>query len=91
MVLHAEDGEFAVAETFDGAIVEIDVADFEVGREGVGIDRKTVVLAGDVDFAGAEVFDGLVAAAMAEFEFEGVAAEGVGKHLVAEADGESWF
>ena len=78
----------AVAHAFDGAVVEVDVGDLDVGGEAGGIDGEAVVLAGDGDLAGAEVFDGLGAAAVAEFEFEGFAAEGVAEDLVAEADGE---
>ena len=59
--------------------------------QGVGIDGETVVLRGDGDAAVAQVLDGLVAAAVAEFELEGLAADGVAEDLVAEADGEDGF
>ena len=91
VVLDGEDGGVAVAEAFDGLVVEIDVGDLDVGGEGIGVDGEAVVLAGDGDLAGAEVFDGLVAAAVAEGEFEGFSAEGVAEDLVAEADGEDGF
>ena len=83
VVLDGEDWGVAVAEAFDGLVVEIDVGDLDVGWEGVGVDGEAVVLAGDGDLAGAEVFDGLVAAAVAEGEFEGFSAEGVAEDLVA--------
>ncbi len=53
-----------------------------------GIHGETVVLRGDGDLAGGEVLDGLIAAVMAEFEFEGLPAKGVAEDLVAEADAE---
>jgi len=91
VVLDGEDRGVAVAEAFDGLVIEIDVGDLDVGGEGVGVDGEAVVLAGDGDRAGAEVFDGLVAAAVAEGEFKGFSAEGVAEDLVAEADGEDGF
>ena len=56
--------------------------------ERVGIDGEAVVLRGDLDAAGAEVFDRMVAAAVAELELVGLAAEGQAEELVAEADAE---
>ena len=40
-----------------------------------GVNRKAVVVGGDLDLAGRQVLDRLVAAAMAEFQFVGFAAE----------------
>jgi hypothetical protein len=59
------------------------------GGQRVGIDGEAVVLGGDGDSSGAQVLDRLVAAAVAELELEGFAAEGVGEELVAEADAEN--
>jgi hypothetical protein len=47
-----------------------------------------VVLGRDRDLAGLDVLDRLVAAPVAEFELEGRAAQGMGDHLVPEADAE---
>jgi len=78
-----------MAQTFAGVVVEIDLGGLGLGGgEGSGIDRKAVVLRGDADLAGGEVFHGLVAAAMAELQFEGLSAEGVAEDLVAETDAE---
>src|SRR5439155_10241980 len=52
------------------------------------LDGEAVVLAGDFDSAGVEVFDGLVAAAVAEFQFKSFSADGAAEELVAEADAE---
>ena len=76
----------AVAHAFDGVVVEVDVGHLDFRRKRVGIDGESVVLRGDRDFSGAQVLDRLVAAAVAEFQLKGGAAEGVGEDLVAEAD-----
>jgi hypothetical protein len=91
VVLNAEGLVLAVAQAGDRAVVEIDVGDLDIGREGGGIDRVAVVLRGNGDSSSAEVFDGLVRAAMAEFEFEGFSTEGASEDLVAEADAEKRF
>ena len=61
------------------------------GGSESAIDGEAVVLRGDGDLAGAQVLDRLVAAAVAELELEGLAAERVAEHLVAEADAEDRF
>ena len=77
MVLNAENGGFAVPHAFDGAIIEIDVSDLHIGREAGGIDRETMILTGDTNLATAQIFNRLIAAAMAKFEFEGLSTIGV--------------
>ena len=91
VVLDAEDRVGFVAHAFDRLVVEVDVGDFDFGRERIGVDREAVVLRSDGNLSGAEVLDRLVAAAVAEFQFEGAAAVGVGEELVAEADAEDRF
>ncbi len=89
VILDREDGEFGVAEAFDGAVVEVELGDFGAAFfEGLRVGGEAVVLRGDGDFAGLQIFHGLVAAAVAELELEGGAAHGVREHLVAEADAE---
>ena len=56
--------------------------------EARGIGGETVILGGDGNFAGLQILYGLVAAAMAKLEFKRRAANGVGEHLMAEADAE---
>ena len=80
-----------MAHAFDRLVVEVDVGDFDFGRERIGIDGEAVVLRSDGNLSGAEVLDRLVAAAVAELQFEGAAAVGVREELVAEADAEDWF
>jgi len=90
VVLDAEDWELDVAQAFDGVVVEVNLSDLgAVFLEAGGVGGETVVLGGDGDFSGLEVFHRLVAAAVAEFEFKGRTAEGVREHLVAEADAEN--
>ena len=76
MVLHAEGGALRRGDALDGAVVEVDVGDLGVG-EAVVLDGEAVVLGGDLDAAGAQVLDRLVAAAVAEFQLEGFPAEGM--------------
>ena len=78
-----------MAHAFDGAVVEVDVGDFHVRRQRVRVHGEPVVLGGDGDPSGAEVLDRLVAAAVAEFQLEGGATEGVAEDLVAQADAEN--
>ena len=91
MILNAEDRFVPVAHAFDGAVVEIDMGDLDVGGQGGGIDGEAVVLGGDGHFATAKVLHRLVAAAMAEFELEGLSAECVPENLVTEANGKDGF
>ena len=88
VVLDGEDGIPRGADAFDGMVVEVKVGDFDVGGEAVGVNGEAVVLAGDGDGAVAEVFDGVVPAAVAELELVGLSAEGVGEDLGAETDAE---
>jgi len=68
MVLHAEERQCFVPESFDGLIVEIHMRyDGAVFFETFAIHRESVVLAGDFDPAGVEILNGLISTAMAEF------------------------
>ena len=53
-----------------------------------GFEGVAVILAGDVDFSGRQIFDRMVGAAMAEFEFIGFAAERLPQQLMAQTDAE---
>lgn len=89
MILHRKNRELFVAEAFDSVVVEIDLGDHRASFfEAVWIRREAVVLRGDGNSAGFEIFDWLVAAAMTELEFEGRAAERVTEHLMSETDPE---
>src|SRR5207244_13377093 len=89
MELNGEEWAFPVSHALDRAVVQIPVRHLELRTwEGVAIDREAVVLRRDVDAPRAEVFDGLVPAAVPEFQFERRPTEGEGQQLVAEADPE---
>ena len=92
MILDGEDGFGGVPETFEGSIVEVDVGGLATaGLEGRGIDREAMILRSDFDFSSARVLDGLVAAAMAKFEFVGFCTEGKTEKLMPKADTEDGF
>ena len=88
MVLHAEDRQALVPQALERLIVEVDVAQLDVGWKTGGIDREAMILGGDLDLAGGLVTDRMVGAAVAELELEGLAAEGLAEDLVPEADAE---
>ena len=89
VVLDAENGELGVAEALDGVVVEIDLGDLGAGFfERLRIGGEAVVLRGDGDLAGFEILYWLIAATVAELEFERRAAEGVREHLVTQANPE---
>ena len=76
MILDGEDRQFTVTHPFDGAVVQIEVRDLNLGWQAVGIDCKAVILGGDFHLLRRQVHDWLIAAAMAELEFVGLAPEG---------------
>ena len=88
MILDAENRMLLVTDTFDGFVVEIDMSHFDVVGQIAAVDGKSVILRCDRDFTGAEVFDWLVSATVAEFEFVSRAAKDVPEDLVSEADAE---
>ena len=79
-----------MAQALDGVVVEVDVTDLYFLRQRVGIDRVAVVLSGDMHEACLQVLDGVVSAAMTEFELERAAAYCAPDDLIAEADAEDW-
>ena len=76
VILHAENRQFAMAHAFDRAVIQIDMRHFDLGRERIRIDRKSVILRRDRHSSGFQIFNRLVAAAMSEFQFVRFAAEG---------------
>ena len=67
MILNREDRQRLVPQAGDGVVVEVDMRNFDICGQAGGIDREAVVVGGDLDLAGREVFDRLVAAAVAKF------------------------
>lgn len=90
MVLDAEDWMGAVAQSGDGLVVEIEVGNFDFGRERIGSDGKAMVLGGDADFPALQILDRLIGSAMTELELEGATSKGEGDDLMTETDAEDW-
>ena len=88
MILHSEDRQPLVPQSFQSLIVQVDVTRLDVGGQSRRIDGKTVVLSRDLDFAGLLVADRVVGAAMAELELEGLGAKRLSQELVAQANPE---
>ena len=89
VVLHAEERQGAVAQAFEGVVVEVDVGEVDfAGVDGVGVDGVIVIVRGDLDFAGVVALDRMIATVVAEFELVGFAAESEADELVAETDAE---
>ena len=88
MVLHGEERQLLVREALDGPVVEVDVRELGAAAERVDVDGEAVVLRGDLDLAGGQIHDRLVAAVVAELELVGAAAEREPEDLVPEADAE---
>src|SRR5688572_443049 len=88
MVLHRGDRLGRVTEALDGSIVEIEVRDAHIPRQGLGIHRETVILGRDFNLAGAEILDRMVCAAMSELQLEGLAANRQSEDLVPQTDAE---
>src|SRR6266436_2124880 len=89
MILHAENRLGLVSHSFNGLIVEIEAVHRHIGGKGVGINGEAMILSRDFDLAGLQVFDGLVRAPLAEFQFEGLATKCLAENLVAQADSEN--
>ena len=88
MILHAEDGLRLVTQTFDGLVVQVHVRDFQIRRQGLRVNRETVVLRRNFDFAGLEFLDRVVGAAVAELELIGIGAHRERQDLMSETDAE---
>ena len=76
MVLHRKDRQPVVLHSFDRAIIDSQMShgDIHLGNS-LFIDDITMVLGSDIDPVVAEVLHRMVDAAMAEFQFESIAAE----------------
>ena len=48
MILHGDDWQPLVTESFEGLVVEVDVAGLDVGRQGGRIDGEPMVLSRDL-------------------------------------------
>ncbi len=64
---------------------------FHIRGQRLWIDRKTVILRGDRNFAAPQIFHRLVPAAMPEFQFEGRSPEREAENLMAKTNSENRF
>jgi hypothetical protein len=80
-----------VTHSFDCAVVQVDVRHFNLGGERLRIHGETVILRGDRHFASAQIFDRLIRAAMAKFQFECGSAKSEPENLMAKTNPEDWF
>ena len=88
MVLHGDDRQGAVAHSFDALVVEIDVSNFDLGRQTVSTNSEAVIVRRDLHAASRHFFHGLIPAAMAEDEFESLGAKRASQQLMSETDAE---
>ena len=90
MILNAENPVLFALDPLDGVVEQVYVSERKVGVfKGLVVDGVAVVLGGDFDFAGLEIFDRVVSAAVAEFKLVGLGAVGKGNHLMPEAYAEN--
>lgn len=71
VVLNRKDRQRAVTHAFDAVVVEIQVSDFDFGRQAFGCDCEAVIVRSDVYFTAVSFLDWLIPAAMSKDEFKG--------------------
>ena len=92
MILHGKSREVFAADAFEGLVIEIEMSQLKVlFSKRIYIHAEAVVLAGDFDFAGLEILNGVICSAVTEFELVGLSAESQGEKLMAEADAEDRY
>src|SRR5688500_5071554 len=89
VVLHSHQGFATVPESFQGPVVQICVCELNLaGLERIGINRESVVLRGDLNASGPNLFDGMIPAVMPEFQFVGPPTKRQPQTLMTKADSE---
>lgn len=86
--LSAEDGARLVDHTLVACVVQVGEVGLPVRGQGRGVNRVTVVLAGDVAATGAHVQSGNVVSTVTVLELDGAGTSGQGQELVTQADTE---
>ena len=59
-----------MANPLDRVVIQIDMSDLEIFRQGVAIDREPVVLAGNLDPGVGKILDRLIRPSVTELELE---------------------
>lgn len=75
MKLRGENFQVGNAQSFDAIVVEIEMRDFDVRRERRRAHGETVIVRGNFDAVGDQIFYRLICAAMSELQFVRFAAE----------------
>ena len=88
MPLEAECGLPDQLKALQTAVKERVVRGTGIGRQRIGIHRKTVILARDVNALRFNVFHRVIGAVMAELHLEGLRTDGEPHDLMTEADAE---
>ncbi len=89
MILDGKGLYFFAHKALERIIIEIYMRKLNVFMfQRIDIDAEAVILAGNFDFAGFEIFNRVVCAAMSEFQFISFAAECQAKKLMSKTDSE---
>ena len=91
MILNGKGMMVGGDETFTAVVVQVDMRDGNIGRQGAGVYGKAMIVAGDLHGVAVGQLHGLVAATMAKFKFVGVCPQGQGQDLMPQADTEDGF
>src|ERR1700722_13104636 len=90
VILNPEGRDVAAGQAFDHAVVEVDMGDVGV-RNGALLHRVVVVLTGDLHTVGRHPSHRMVPAVVAKGQLAGLAPEGHGHQLMAQADAEDGY
>jgi hypothetical protein len=76
VILHAEEGQIAVAQTFERFVVQVSMCelDFTLGQR-IWIDGEVMVMSRDFDLSGLQIFHRMIPAVVAEFQLERLPAQ----------------
>src|SRR5215469_14934667 len=88
MELHGEDRPILPAQTFERPVEQRGVGLFQAHRQRLPRHDEAVVVGGDLDAAGCEVLNRVVAATMTEMHLDGASTEREGEQLMPKADAE---
>src|SRR5467141_318801 len=86
--LHREDRPILEAQTFERPVEQRGLGLLQARRQGLPRHGEAVVMRGDLDAAGCEILNRMVAAAVTQMHLDGASAEGEGEQLVPKADAE---
>ena len=91
MVLHTEGPQRTAANPLDRLVIEIDVGYLDFLAEALGLDRKSVILGGDLNSSRGAIEHWLIGSTVTELQLVDVSAQRQAQQLVAQADPEDRF